>query len=129
MTMVKKQPRLGWGLFKGLGVAILVTLAGVAIFALVMQWVRPTEEAVRWFNQLLKLLAVAAGVWAATGKGQPGGLMRGALLGLTYMGLGVAMYALLSGQSASITSYLADLGMGVAGGGLCGMILSNISSK
>ena len=45
------------------------------------------------------------------------------------MGLGVALYALLSGQQASFSSYLADLAMGVAGGGIVGMILSNISAK
>ena len=57
------------------------------------------------------------------------GLIRGAAVGLCYMGLGVALYALLSGQQASFSSYLADLAMGVAGGGIVGMILSNISAK
>ena len=56
-------------------------------------------------------------------------LIQGALLGLLYMALGVAAYALLSGQQAPMTAYLADLGMGVAGGGIVGMILSNISPK
>ena len=45
------------------------------------------------------------------------------------MAAGVALYALLSGQSAPVTAYLADLGMGVAGGGIVGLILSNISPK
>ena len=45
------------------------------------------------------------------------------------MAAGVALYALLSGQSAPMTAYLADLGMGVAGGGIVGLILSNISPK
>jgi hypothetical protein len=36
------------------------------------------------------------------------------------------MYALLSGQSASVSALLADLGMGVAGGGIVGMLLSNM---
>ena len=39
------------------------------------------------------------------------------------------MYAILSGQSASASAYAADLAMGVAGGGLVGMIMSNISPK
>ena len=50
-----------------------------------------------------------------------------AAVGLLYMALGVALYALLSGQQASATAYLADLGMGVAAGGVVGMILSNLS--
>ena len=116
-------------LLKGLGTAVLVTVIGVAVFALVMQWIRPTEGAVKLFNQVLKLISIAAGVTAAVGRGCEGGLLRGAAVGLLYMALGVALYALLSGQQASATAYLADLGMGVAGGGIAGMILSNISAK
>ena len=129
----KRQKRSGTGsclrLFKGLGMAVLVTVAGVAIFALIMQWVRPTENAVRIFNQVLKLVSIAAGVWIAVGRGCEGGLLRGAAVGLLYMALGVALYARLSGQGAPMTAYLADLGMGVAAGGIVGMILSNISPR
>jgi len=128
------QQRKGGGavwlrLLKGLGMAVLVTVAGVAVFALIMQWVRPTEGAVRIFNQVLKLVSIAAGVWTAVGRGCEGGLLRGAAVGLMYMALGVALYAALSGQGAPGTAYLADLGMGVAAGGIVGMILSNISPK
>ena len=116
-------------LVKGLAAAVLVTVAGVAIFALVMQWVKPTEDAVRVFNQVLKLVSIAVGVYVAVGRGGNGGLIRGAAVGLLYMAVGVALYAVLSGQQAPLTAYLADLGMGVAGGGIVGMILSNLSGK
>ena len=78
---------------------------------------------------MLKLLSIALGVWSAVGRGGEKGLMRGAAVGLGYMGLGVALYAILSGQQAAFSSYLADLAMGIAGGGIVGMILSNISAK
>ena len=116
-------------LIRGLGAALLVTVAGVAVFALLMQWIRPSDSVVRIFNQALKLASIAVGVWIAVGCGQPGGLLKGAGVGLAYMALGLAVYALLAGQSAPATAYLVDLGMGVAGGGILGMILSNISPK
>lgn len=116
-------------LLKGLGASALVTLAGVVVFALLMQWIKPTEELVRVVNQVLKLLSIVVGVWVAVGRGGQGGLLRGAAVGLGYMLIGVALYALLSRQQVSASSYLADLGMGVAGGGIVGMILSNISPK
>lgn len=116
-------------ILKGLGVSILVTVAGVAVFALLMQWLRPAESMVRIVNQVLKLVSIGAGVYVAVGRGCEGGLIKGALVGLLYMAIGVGMYALLSGQGASASAYLADLGMGVAGGGIIGMILSNISTK
>lgn len=109
-------------ILKGLGVAVVVTLGGVALFALLMQWIKPSEGVVRAFNQVLKLASIAAGVWTAVGRGNEGGLSRGVLVGGAYMALGVALYALLSGQQAPPTSYLADLGMGVAGGGIVGLL-------
>ena len=116
-------------LLRGLGVSILATLVGVALFSLLMQWVKPSDGAIRVFNQVLKLLSIALGVWSAVGRGGEKGLMRGAAVGLGYMGLGVALYAILSGHQAAFSSYLANLAMGVAGGGIVGMILSNISAK
>ena len=113
-------------ILKGLLVAIGVTVAGVAIFALLMQWLRPAEGVVRIINQVLKLVSIGAGVYVAVGRGCEGGLLKGALVGLLYMAIGVGMYAVLSGQSASTGAYLADLGMGVAGGGIVGMLLSNM---
>lgn len=116
-------------IIKGLVVSVVVTLAGVLVFALLMQWLKPSDEVVRVFNQVLKLLAIVAGVWACVGKGGEKGLLRGAAVGLLYMAAGVAVYALLSGQQLPATAYLADLGMGVAGGGITGMILSNLVKK
>ena len=111
------------------GAAMLTTIIVVAVFALLMQWVKPTEDTVRIFNQLLKVVSVAIGTYIAVGRGQEGGLLRGALIGLLYMALGVAAYALLSGQGAPWTAYLADLAMGTATGGIIGAIVSNISGK
>ena len=83
-------------LLRGLGAAMLTTIIVVAVFALLMQWVKPTEDTVRIFNQLLKVVSVAIGTYIAVGRGQEGGLLRGALIGLLYMALGVAAYALLT---------------------------------
>lgn len=117
------------GLLKGLLAAIALTLAGIVIFALLMGAIKPTDTAVSAFNQVLKLVAILAGVWISVGKGGVHGASRGALLGLLYMALGVGLYALLSGQSLSWLAYAADIGMGIAAGGLCGMIFSNLPAK
>ena len=123
----RRRSTPGWlRLLKGLGASLLVTVAGVAVFALLMQWLRPTEGMVRIVNQVLKLLSIGAGVYVAVGRGCEGGLLRGAAVGLAYMALGVAAYAFLSGQNAPASAYVADLAMGVAVGGIVGMILSNI---
>ncbi len=126
----RRRGRQGWlRLLKGLGVSIAVTIVGIAVFALLMQWIRPQSGTVRLVNQLLKLLSIGAGVTVAVGKGGEGGLLRGALIGVCYMALGVAVYALLSSQTAPMSAYVADLAMGVAGGGIIGAILANLDGR
>ena len=55
-------------LLRGLGAAMLTTIIVVAVFALLMQWVKPTEDTVRIFNQLLKVVSVAIGTYIAVGR-------------------------------------------------------------
>lgn len=127
MSRTHRRPVPTWlRILKGLGTALLVTVAGVAVFALLMQWIRPSENVVRVINQVLKLASVGAGVYVAVGRGCEGGLLKGMLVGVMYMAIGVGVYAMLSGQGAPTSAYLADLAMGAAGGGIVGMILSNL---
>ena len=114
-------------MLRGLGVAVLATGVMVLVFSLLMQWLRPSDGVIRVINQVIKLASILLGCWAAIGRGGENGLIRGACIGLLYMGLGVAVYSLLTGQQAPLTAYLADLGMGIAGGGIMGMILSNLA--
>ncbi len=117
------------GLFKGLLIAIALTLVCILVFALLMRVIKPSDAAVSAFNQVLKLVAILVGTGASVGRGGVHGASRGALLGLLYMALGVGLYALLSGQSLSWMAYAADIGMGIAAGGLSGMIFSNLPAK
>jgi len=115
-----------WGrLVRGLLTSIGVTLACVLVFALLMQWLKPDDRTIRIVNQLIKLGAIFAGVYAMVGRGGEKGLLHGALLGLCYMALGVCLYALLSGQHLSLSAYVSDIAMGVAGGGICGALVGN----
>lgn len=122
----RRQSSLWAQLLRGLLCAIAVTLVCVLLFALLMQWLKPSDGAIRIVNQLIKLGAIFAGVKVMLGANRERGLMMGALLGLCYMGIGVALYALLSGQQLPFTAYLSDIAMGVAGGGICGAILSGM---
>ncbi len=113
-----------WGLLvRGLIASIIVTLVCVLIFALLMQWLKPEDGAIRIVNQLIKLCSIFAGVWVMVGKSSENGLLYGALLGLCYMALGVGLYALLSGQQVPWTAYLSDIAMGIAGGGIAGALI------
>lgn len=113
-------------LLRGLLAAIGVTLACVLVFALLMQWLRPSDGAIRIVNQLIKLAAIFAGVKVMLGRSSEKGLLYGALLGVCYMALGVGLFAILSGQHLPWTAYLSDIAMGVAGGGIAGAIVGGM---
>ena len=115
--------------FRGLLTAIGVTLLCVLVFALLMQWLKPSDQVIRIVNQLIKLGSIFAGVYAAVGRSGDNGLLIGAGVGLAYMLLGVLLYALLSGQQLPFTAYLSDIAMGVAGGGIAGAIVAGMKRR
>ncbi len=128
---VKSQSSLSTvvSLARGLLAAVAVTVLGVVVFALLIKWLNLSDTVISILNQALKLIAIFIGARACIGRGGTNGVFKGAIIGLLYMMLGVIGYAFLSGLSLPPTAYLADLGMGVAAGGLCGMILSNLPAK
>lgn len=111
---------------RGLILAILATAALVTVFAVVLSLTDLSDGVIRIVNQIIKIAAIFLGVWAITEKGAENAIRRGALLGVIYMGAGVLIYALLTRQKLTLSGYLIDLLMGMAAGGLSGMILSSI---
>ena len=109
---------------RGVLVAAAVTVLGVVLFALLLNWWDASDRAITAINQVVKFVSILAGVTSALRAGEKGSAMRGACVGVLYMALGIACYCLLMGQSPKLTGYLADLGMGLAAGGLFGMILT-----
>lgn len=110
---------------KGVLVSASITVIGVAVFALLLNWWDASDRAITAINQVVKFVSILAGVVSALDGQMQGGVMRGVCVGLLYMALGIVCYCLLMGQNPTLTGYLADLGMGVASGGLFGMILTS----
>ena len=107
----------------------LATLLMVLVFALIIGLTEPGDGVIRIVNQVMKVAAIFLGVRAIVPRGAENGVRRGALLGLLYMGVGVLAYALLSGQKLSVMGYAIDVLMGLAAGGLSGMLLSSLPEK
>ena len=110
-----------FAVLRGVLIAAAITIIGVAVFALILN---ASDRAITAINQVVKFVSILAGVTTAMHAGESGGAMRGACVGLLYMALGIVCYALMMGQSPQLAAYLADLGMGLAAGGLFGMILT-----
>ncbi|MBE5793078.1 MAG: TIGR04086 family membrane protein [Clostridiales bacterium] len=116
-------------LLRGLLTAVGVTLLCVLLFALLMQWLKPSDNVIRIINQVIKLGSIFAGVYVTVGRSGENGLLLGAGVGLVYMLLGVLLYALLSGQQLPWTAYLSDIAMGIAGGGIAGAIVAGMRKR
>lgn len=114
---------------RGLLTSVALTVLGVVVFALLIRWLNLTDTVVSVLNQALKLVSIFVGTRACVGIGGSSGVFKGATVGILYMMLGIVAYAFLSGLTLVPSAYLADLGMGVAAGGLCGMIMSNMKPK
>lgn len=109
-------------LLRGLVLSVVVTAALVLLFALLISIFNISDSVIRMVNQLIKLTAIAVGVFSCVRDGDERGLMRGALLGAIYMAVGVALYAILTAQHLTLSSWAADVLMGIAAGGLIGLL-------
>ena len=126
---MKRKQKAGNWLLKGLLVSVAVTVAAVVIFAVIIGLTDPPDSVIRIVNQVIKVGAVFAGVYAAVPKGSDNAIRKGVVIGLVYMGVGVLLYALLSGQQLTVISWLLDILMGIAAGGLSGMIVGSMQGK
>ena len=128
---VRRSMRRGRGtgalgaVIKGVLVGASITVIGVAVFALILNWWDASDRAITAINQVVKFVSILAAVVSAMGSEGEGGTLRGVCVGLLYMALGIVCYCLLMGQQPEFSGYLADLGMGIASGGLFAMILSS----
>ena len=113
---------------RGVLVGASITVLAVAAFALILNWWDASDQAITAINQVVKFVAILAGVASALSGSTEGGTLRGACVGLLYMALGIVCYCLLMGSRVQLGAYLADLGMGLAAGGLFGMILAGRKS-
>ena len=126
---MKRKQKAGNWLLKGLLVSVAVTVAAVVIFAVIIGLTNLPDSVIRIVNQVIKVGAVFAGVYAAVPKGSDNAIRKGVVIGLVYMGAGVLLYALLSGRQLTVFSWLLDILMGIAAGGLSGMIVGSMQGK
>ena len=126
---VKRVSGKNMAMWRGLALSIAATAAAVVLFAVVISFVDIQDGPIRIVNQVIKVSAIFLGVYTIVPRGDSTGIRRGALLGLIYMGIGVLVYAVLSRQQLTWAGYLTDVLMGVAAGGLSGMLMSSLRTS
>ena len=70
-----------FAVLRGVLVAAAITVIGVAVFALILNWWNASDRAITAVNQVVKFVSILAGVTTAMRAGESGGAMRGACVG------------------------------------------------
>lgn len=113
-------------LVRGLMAAIALTLIGMLILASLVVWANLSDDALETLNQVLKLLAVASGVYVTVRRGGCHGLAKGACVGLGYIALGYGACALMGEMLLTPGMLALEMAMGLAAGALCGALCANL---
>ena len=122
-TAFSRSIKSPWQLIlRGVLLSIVCTVMLVVVFALLISLFDFSDSLIHLINQIIKIVSIGLGVFFTVYPGSERGLLRGALVGFIYMAAGVMVYALLTGQQLGFGGYLADILMGVAAGGLIGLL-------
>ena len=105
-----------FAVLRGVLVAAAITIIGVAVFALILNWWNASDRAITAINQVVKFVSILAGVTTAMHAGESGGAMRGACVGLLYMALGIVCYALMMGAEPAARRLSRRFGHGAGRG-------------
>jgi putative membrane protein (TIGR04086 family) len=137
MERVKKIKRRGvsfkntmyFGVLTGVGVSVIMSLLCICAFALAIKWFDIQDGAIAVVNQILKVLSVVAGVYAALRLQKKQGFAKGSLIGVLFMAVTYFLFACVEGNFNFWPSLFSDMLMGLISGGLSGILFVNLSKK
>lgn len=111
-------------LLRGVLVALLFSLAFVLLFALIIRWADVGENGIVIGNYVIKFLSLAIGILIGF-KHHKNGILKGAIVGLTFMLLSWLIFTAMDGFK-SVNFRPLDLVFLTLGGGIIGVIKVNL---
>lgn len=112
---------------KGTLCAVIITLFGVLIFALVVKFALLGSAVIKAVNQFIKILSVFLGCSFFL-RGRMG-LVRGALIGVISTVIVYALFSLFGGEIFFSYKLLIDIIFSLVIGGVSGIIAVNLKAK
>ena len=113
--------------FKATALALICSLVGILIFALVIKFAALNQTTIKTVNQFIKVVAVFIGCFFSV-KGNTG-IVKGAVAGALCTFILYAVFALMSGSTLFGLEMLADVGFTAVVGGISGIIAVNLKGK
>ncbi len=113
---------------KGLIVALIITFAGILIFALIIKFANLNDRVIVPVNLVIKALSVAVGTIIFT-KSKTGGLKKGIIFAFSYITLAFVIFSALAGKFVFEISLLLDYVFAIIVGIIVGVIRVNIKQK
>ena len=114
---------------KGVCVATGATLLCMVLLALVVVFLRISDNALFLMNQLAKVASIFAGAYFAVGPGGQRGFVTGAAVGFVYMVLGYSVYWAFHGSVSAPLVMLCEMLLGAVLGALSGAVVANLRPK
>ena len=112
-------------MFVGVGVALIVSLVLILLFALLIKWFDWSDGIITPANIVIKIVSIAVGVIFITKDGNKGAL-KGAFMGLIYILMCFLVFSLLNGSFIFSISIVYDALLGLVGGAILGVIAVNL---
>ncbi len=113
-----------WQIFKGVAIAVLITLVSVLIFAFVLSVANLPDKVIKPTNQFVKTLSVLFAVLFTAREGRF--LIKGGLIGLLSAFFTILIFALIAGSGVTFLTFLLDLTFGFLTGLISGALTSKI---
>ena len=113
-----------WQIFKGVVIAVLITLVSVLIFAFVLSVANLPDKVIKPTNQFVKTLSVLFAVLFTAREGRF--LIKGGLIGLLSAFFTVLLFAVIASLGVNFLTVLLDLAFGFLTGLISGAITGKI---
>ena len=114
-----------FNILKGVLFGLIISVILVLILAVIAKYTDINDKTITAVNQVIKVVALFVGILLGL-KGQKGGLIVGAIVGLLFTLLSFAIFSLISGELnfGKITVYDFLIGIGV--GAVSGILTVNL---
>ncbi len=124
---VKASTKNYWiQILKGTLVAVSVALVLILAFAIVIRFASVPDGFIKPINQVIKIISILFGVFAALKSDNTKGLKKGMIIGALFSLLSYLVFSILALRFSFDWSVVIDLIFASILGALCGLIVVNI---